>query len=49
MNEEIILVPYDQTKSVQLRIKKLIAENESLYSIIQTNEKEIKNLLKENV
>ena len=45
--EEIILVPYDQTKSVQLRIKKLIAENESLYSIIQTNEKEIKNLLKE--
>jgi len=47
MNEEIILVPYDQKKSMQLRIKKLIAENESLYSIIQTNEKEIKNLLKE--
>ena len=47
MNEEIILVPYDQTKSMQLRIEKLIEENESLYSIIQTNEKEIKNLLKE--
>tara|TARA_R110002033_G_C3808415_1_gene231907 strand:+ start:417 stop:827 length:411 start_codon:yes stop_codon:yes gene_type:complete len=45
--EEIILVPYDQTKSMQLRIEKLIEENESLYSIIQTNEKEIKNLLKE--
>ena len=47
--EEIILVPYDQTKSMQLRIEKLIEENESLYSIIQTNEKEIKNLLKEKV
>ena len=47
MNEEIILVPYDKTKSMQLRIEKLIEENESLYSIIQTNEKEIKNLLKE--
>ena len=45
--EEIILVPYDKTKSMQLRIEKLIEENESLYSIIQTNEKEIKNLLKE--
>ena len=45
--EEIILVPYDQTKSMQLRIEKLMEENESLYSIIQTNEKEIKNLLKE--
>ena len=44
---EIILVPYDKTKSMQLRIEKLIEENESLYSIIQTNEKEIKNLLKE--
>ena len=42
--EEIILVPYDQTKSMQLRIEKLIEENESLYSIIQTNEKEINNL-----
>ena len=49
MNEEIILVPYDQTKSMQLRIEKLMEENESLYSIIQTNEKEIKNLLKEKV
>tara|TARA_X000001388_G_scaffold73550_1_gene65419 strand:- start:1709 stop:2119 length:411 start_codon:yes stop_codon:yes gene_type:complete len=47
--EEIILVPYDKTKSIQLRIEKLIEENESLYSIIQTNEKEIKNLLKEKV
>jgi len=47
--EEIILVPYDKTKSMQLRIEKLIEENESLYSIIQTNEKEIKNLLKEKV
>jgi len=46
---EIILVPYDKTKSMQLRIEKLIEENESLYSIIQTNEKEIKNLLKEKV
>tara|TARA_R110000764_G_scaffold230902_1_gene322292 strand:- start:318 stop:725 length:408 start_codon:yes stop_codon:yes gene_type:complete len=42
--EEIILVPYDQTKSMQLRIEKLMEENESLYSIIQTNEKEINNL-----
>ena len=47
--EEIIFVPYDKTKSMQLRIEKLIEENESLYSIIQTNEKEIKNLLKEKV
>ena len=49
MNEEIILEPYDQKKSMKLRIEKLMEENESLYSIIQTNEKEIKNLLKEKV
>ena len=42
--EEIILEPYDQTKSMQLRIEKLIEVNKSLYSIIQTNEKEINNL-----
>ena len=43
--EKIILEPYNQTKSMELRIKKLMKENESLYSTIQENEKEVVSLL----